>query len=110
MITIKSLFSAMQNSEVLIDRISGGFTLVGKSIVWTYTIDNDIEDIGEDEEIDEDDFKMGDVISLEEILNDVYEQDLEEINDSICELEGYDDLIFTEPRIKDTSISFKIQF
>ncbi len=110
MVKIKDVYTEMQKNDTLQDRISGDLTLVGKSIVWTYKIDNDLENIEDDEEIDEDDFNEDDSVSIEEMLVDTYEQDLEEIKDNICETLYYDNLVFTEPKVKDSSISFKISF
>ena len=106
---LKSLYSEMQGNEVLQDRISGELAWHGKSIVWTYKIENEINfDEDECDEIDEDDFNMEDTISVEEILTCTYDEDLEEIQDNIREHELYDELIFSEPKIKDNVISFKI--
>lgn len=110
MVKIKDVFKEMQDNDILQERISGELTLVGKSIVWTYKIENDLENIEDDEDIDEDDFNMEDSVSIEEILNDTYEEDLEEIKDNICECEYFDDLVFSEPKLKNSTISFKISF
>lgn len=107
--SIKDLYQEMQKNEVLLDRISGELTLHGKSIVWTYKIENDFGDEREElEEYDDDDFAGFEPISIDEILNCTYEEDLEEIRDNICELEIYDSLVFSEPKIKANVISFKI--
>jgi hypothetical protein len=106
---LKSLFEEMQENEVLQDRISGELTWHGKSIVWSYKIENEINyDEDEYNDIDENDFDINDSISIEEILTCTYEEDLEEIEDNIREHVIFDELKFTEPKIKENMISFKI--
>jgi hypothetical protein len=79
------------------------------SIVWSYKIENEINyDEDEYNDIDENDFDINDSISIEEILTCTYEEDLEEIEDNIREHVIFDELKFTEPKIKENMISFKI--
>ena len=106
--SLKNLYKEMQDNEVLQDRISGELTLNGKAIVWTYKIENEINYNEDYDDIDEDDFDMDDTVSVEEILTCTYDEDLEEIQDNIREMEIYDQLVFSEPKIKDNVISFKI--
>lgn len=105
---LKNLYKEMQENEVLQDRLSGELTLNGKSIVWTFKIENEINYNDDYDDIDEDDFDMDDSVSVEEILTCTYDEDLEEIQDNIRELDIYDELLFLEPKIKDNVISFKI--
>ena len=105
---LKNLYKEMQENEVLQDRLSGELTLNGKSIVWTFKIENEINYNDDYDDIDEDDFDMDDSVSVEEILTCTYDEDLEEIQDNIRELDIYDELLFLEPKIKDNMISFKI--
>ena len=110
MSTIKSLYSEIQKNEILQDRISGDLTLQGKAIIWSYKIENDInyDEDSEFDEIDENDFNMADSVSIEELLNNIYDEDLEEIHDNLSENAMYDSLEFSQPKVKGNSISFKI--
>jgi|GEM_PF-1223654 len=106
---IKNLFKKLQDNKQLQEKLTGELTLKGDTIVWTYDFDNDAEELDDcQEELDDNDITFGDVVCVEEYLNDTCETDIEEIMDYITSNDDVDDYEFSESIIKGSIISFKI--
>lgn len=108
---IKNLFKKLQDNKALQERLAGELTLKGNTIVWTYDLYSNAEelDIDQDDQ-DENEIDFKDIICVEEHLTDTYETDLEEIEDAIAAMVDVDEEEFdySNSMINETIISFKI--
>lgn len=106
---IKNLYRKLQSDKTLLERLSGELTFKDDIIIWTYDLIKDAEEIEDcNDELEENDTEFADIVSAEELLNDAYETDLEEIEDTISAIDDLDDWYFSEPITNDTIISFNI--
>lgn len=102
---INELFEKIQN-EISVDEFNGEFTLQGNCIIWTYDLDNDYENIDIDEEDDQE--YCFESMSSEEALREIYQEDLEYLQEFLDENDESDKWTFSEPDVVDKIISFKI--
>lgn len=104
---INELFEEIQN-EFLPEELNGEFLLQGNVILWSYNLNENSEEI---DSIDEDDEEIGfdfETQSSEEILLEVYHEDLEKINEFFDEIEETDKWTFSDNEIIEDIITFKI--
>lgn len=106
---INELFEKIQNKFDSSD-LCGEFQLQGNCIVWTYNLDNAVEEIEtpDDEDNDDEIIFDFDIESTEEKLQEAYSEDFESLESLLDELEETDCWSFSEPDIVETIISFKI--
>jgi len=104
---ISELFEKIQDCFMPED-LNGEITLHGNCITWSYTPDN--ENIDEQKFLDEDsDALFGfESTSSEELLQEVYKNDLMLLEELFDDLEEIDNWSFSEPDIVENNISFKI--
>ena len=101
---IGELFDKLQ--EELSNDLKGELTLKAKSIIWTYNISENSDEIDAQDDDDEDyDFQAQ---SPEELLLDAYIDDLENIQQLLDEYDEFDNWLFSEPETNETIISFRI--
>ena len=101
---IGELFNKLQ--EELSEELKGELTLKGKSIIWTYNISENSDEIDAQDDDDEDyDFQAQ---SPEELLLDAYIEDLDNIQELLDEYEESENWLFSEPETNETTISFRI--
>jgi hypothetical protein len=106
---IKILFKKLQDDKQLLEKLTGELTLKGDTIVWSYDLDNDAEEIDIcQEELDDSDVTFEEVVCVEEYLTEAYETDLEEIEDFITSNDDIGEYDFSNSIIKGTCVSFKI--
>lgn len=104
---ISELFKQIQNKFPSED-LDGEFELHGNCIVWTYVLDNELEEITIPDE-DDDDFNYNfEAMSSEEILQETYDNVSQQIEEFLDELEEYDNWTFSNPDINENTISFRI--
>lgn len=104
---ISELFENIQDN-FLPEELNGEFTLQGNCIVWTYCLDDDCEDIETINEEDDDPTFSFEAQSMEELLQEAYDEDVEAINGLLDTLEESDNWSFSEPDIIENVISFRI--
>ena len=103
---ISELFEVIQDNFIPED-INGEYTLHGNLIIWTYNLDDDSEELSIP--ADDDDFEFAfEVTSSEELLNQAYRDDLEQLNALLDEFEEIDNWTISEPETIDNTISFRI--
>ena len=101
---IGELFDKLQ--EELSNDLKGELTLKAKSIIWTYNISENSDEIDAQDDDDEDyDFQAQ---SPEELLLDAYIEDLDNIQELLDEYEESENWLFSEPETNETTISFRI--
>ena len=105
---INELFEKIQE-EMLLNELKGELTVKGNCIVWTYDLNKNSEEIETpvDEDEEESDFNFEES-SPEELLLEVYTEDLEKLQEFLDENEETENWTFSEPETSDTIISFKI--
>ncbi len=104
---ISELFEEIQD-KFLPEDLKGEFTLQGNCIVWTYNLDNDSEEIAAPNEDDEEFNYSFEAMSSEELLQEAYEKDLQELEGLLDELEEYNNWTLSTPDINENIISFRI--
>lgn len=105
--TIGELFNKLQ--EELSDDLKGELILKGKSIIWTYDLNKNSEEIDAPNEDDDDNDEFNfDSQSPEELLIEAYIDDLENIQQLLDEYEEFDNWSFSDPDTNETTISFRI--
>jgi len=103
---INELFEEIQD-EFHPEELNGEFTLAGNSIVWTYDLDDDAEDITIDD--DDDEYSFGfEAESPEELLLEAYKQDLELLDKLLDELEETDNWTISPTETIDNVITFEL--
>ena len=102
---IGELFNKLQ--EELSEELKGELTLKGKSIIWTYDLNKNSEEIDTPNEDDDEDFNF-EAQSPEELLLEAYIDDLENIQQLLDEYDEFDNWLFSEPETNETIISFRI--
>ncbi len=105
--TISELFEKIQD-EFLPEELNGEFQLQTGSIVWTYNLNNDSEEIDYTDNEEEDNMFNFDSTSPEELLRDAYDEDLEMVQEFLDEIEEGDNWKFSDPETVGNIISFKI--
>lgn len=87
------------------DEIMGKMILTEDTIKWNYNLDM----VDEDSKpyYDEDDFSIFKP-SIEEELNNAYDNDIEIIENIIDDIYTHNNLVISEPEIDDNDISFEI--
>ena len=104
---ISELFENIQDKFSPED-IKGEFILQGNCIVWTYKLEEDLNE-NDVPEKDEDDFEYCfNSTSLEEYLTQAYDEDLQQLEEFLDELDETNNLSFSDSEIVDDIISFKI--
>jgi hypothetical protein len=104
---ICELFETIQVG-ILPEEIDGEFQLQGKCIVWTYSLNDNSEELPE---IDDDEEELGfsfEAKSAEEILQESYEEDLEVLEGFLDEIEETGNWTFSDPETVGNIISFRI--
>lgn len=101
---IGELFDKLQ--EELSNDLKGELTLKAKSIIWTYNISENSDEIDAQDDDDED-FNF-EAQSPEELLLEAYIDDLENIQQLLDEYDEFDNWLFSEPETNETIISFRI--
>jgi len=108
---INELFEKIQD-KIHPEDLCGEFQLQGNCIVWTYNLENVVEEIKSsviDEEIEEDEIIFDfDIESTEEKLQEAYNEDFERFKEFLDEIEETDNWSFSESEIIENIISFKI--
>jgi hypothetical protein len=102
---IGELFNKLQVE--LSEELKGELTLKGKSIIWTYDLNKNSEEIDAPNEDDDEDFNF-EAQSPEELLLEAYIDDLENIQQLLDEYDEFDNWLFSEPETNETIISFRI--
>lgn len=108
--TIKLLYDALMSSD-LQEKLTGELTLHNKYIVWTYDLLKHSDDLEDDideycDEVDPD-VDYIDMMSNEEKLTDVYDEDIELIQDYIYMINDCIDRTYSDPVVTDWAITFK---
>lgn len=104
---INELFEEIQN-EFLPEELKGEFLLCGNVIIWSYNLSDDAEDL---DDLDEDNEDFGfsfEACSSEELLLEVYQEDLKKLNEFLDEIEEIDEWTLSDTEIADDVIDFKI--
>jgi len=110
---INELFEYIQERFIPED-LSGEFQLHGNCIIWTFNLDNNVEELpnyprhddeDNDEEVLQFDFES---LSSEEILQEAYDHNKEKIEEMLDLLDESDNWSFSESDINENVISFKI--
>ena len=106
---INELYELLQN---IIDpeELDGDFTLTENAIVWSYSLTEEIDDelVDYDDEENEDFFTSFETINRYDELYNIYLEDLHTIKLCLSEYNEEDNWNYTEPDVKENSISFKI--
>jgi hypothetical protein len=105
---INELFEDLQDN--VLDDLNGELILEKNCIIWSYDIDRDgamVENESNDD-IDEFEYCFSSVNSSEEILQQAYNEDLSIIETYIAELDDNANWSFSDPKIGESVISFKI--
>ena len=101
------LFENIQE-DFITDESDGELTLQRNSIVWSYTLEDDCEDIDLSDCDDEDIYNQFESTTADEILDEVSNNYIEKLKlflDNLNELENW---TFSEPDIIEDTISFKL--
>lgn len=105
---INELFEKIQN-EFQPEDLNGEIVLNGNSIVWTYKLDDNCEELEDFYSLYEDEISFDfESISSEELLREAQTEDLDKLENFIDILEETDNWIISEAEIADKVISFKI--
>jgi hypothetical protein len=103
---ISELFEEIQN-EFIIEELNGEFLLQGRTIVWSYNLEDSSEEIDFIEE-DEDNMFGFDSVSSEELLLEGYQEDFEKLQNKLDEINETDNWKFSNTDINESIISFVI--
>jgi len=103
---INELFEIIQDKFPSED-LNGEFALHGNCIIWTYSLDNDFEEIEALNDDDESYFGF-ESKSSEELLQEAYDDDFALLEGLFDELEESDNWSFSDSEINENIISFKI--
>lgn len=101
---INELFEQLEEYFAF-NELNGELTLIGSEIVWDYSLEPSVDDNDDDMENEEEDIEIK---SNEEILLDVYDDDIERINLFLDEANEIDYWDISDPEIFDDCISFTI--
>lgn len=104
---INELFDKLQENFLPRD-LNGELILHCKNIVWSYSMDNNIDEFESITDYDDETEFNFDKISPEELLLEVYNDDLEKIQEFFDKIEETNNWTFSEPTNSKTVISFKI--
>jgi hypothetical protein len=105
---INELLEKIQD-KFLPEDLNGEFTVHGNCIIWEYDLDKNTEEIEAPVEDTEDELHFDfESSSVEELLQEAYQKDLELIEGLLDELEETDNWTFSEPETIENVISFKI--
>jgi len=100
---INELFETIQN-EFLEEELNGEFLLHNKVIIWSYNLMDDTEEI----DYDDDEEISFEALSCEELLIEVYHEDIEKIKQFLDSIEQIDNWTLSDSEIIDNTIVFKI--
>jgi hypothetical protein len=103
---ISELFEKIQEN-LLPEELDGEFQLQGNCIVWTYNLNDKVEELPEPEEDDDDGFSF-EAKSTDEILQESYDEDFEVLEGLLDQLDETGNWTFSEPEIVGNIISFRI--
>ncbi len=103
---INELFEEIQD-EFIVEELNGEFLLQGKSIVWTYNLEDSSEEIDYNDD-DEDNMFGFESISSEELLLEGYHEDIEKLQNKLDEISETDNWNFSNTDINENLISFTI--
>jgi len=103
---INELFEEIQD-EFITEELNGEFLLRGSTIVWSYNLEDDAEEVDYIDE-DEDNMFGFDSVSSEELLLEAYQEDLENLNDFLDRLEETSNWTLSETETIENIISFNI--
>jgi len=113
--TIKKLFDVLLSTDIQ-EKIKGELTLHGKKIIWAYDITKNSERLGDDNNegvsvlIDDNETDYTGYIdtSIEEMLQQACDEDMEIIQNYVYEMNDCIDWSYSDPHLGETTISFKI--
>jgi hypothetical protein len=97
---ISDLFEEIQDRFSPED-LNGEISLQGNCLVWSYKVENDIEDEDEASDFEDDDPLSFEVVSCEELLQDAYNEDFEKIETFFDELNLTNNWAFSDADIVD---------
>jgi len=103
---INELFEKIQD-DFLPEELNGEFLLQDNCIVWSYDLNENLEEIEYSDDDDENLFSF-EASSSEELLQEAYQDDLEKLNDLLDEINETDKWNFSEFEATESIISFKI--
>lgn len=104
---INELFEEIQN-EFHPEELKGEFLLQGDSIVWSYNLGVDSEEIEYCDNEEDDNFFYFEAQSSDELLQEAHQQDLEKLQAFLDEIEQSDAWTISDFEATDCIISFKI--
>jgi len=103
---INELFENFQKNG-LTNKLSGELIVKGNSIVYTFDLNKNVEEIEAPSDDDEQECSF-EAISPEELLLEAYTEDSEKLQEFLDENEEIDNWTFSEPETSETIISFRI--
>jgi len=103
---INELFETIQN-EFLPEELNGEFLLHGKTIIWSYNLTEDSEELLYLDEDEENGFNF-EATSSEELLQEAQQEDLEKVQQFLDTVEETDNWTFSDYEVVDDVIVFKI--
>ncbi len=104
---IRELFEKIQDTFNS-DNINGEFILQGNCIIWSYSLDNDSEDLPM-LDVDDDEYVYSfESESSEELLTNACNTVIEQVEGLFDELDENDNWGFSDSEIIDNLITFKI--
>jgi len=102
---INELSEVIQD-EFLSEELNGEFLLHGNTIIWSYNLSDDSEDLlflDDDEEM-----LSFEAMSSEELLQEAYQEDFDKLQQFLDGIEETDNWTFSDSEIVDDVIVFKI--
>jgi hypothetical protein len=102
---ISELFNKLQ--EELSNDLKGELTLKAKSIIWTFDLNKNSEEIDAPNDDDDEEFNF-EAQSPEELLIEAYIDDLENIQQLLDEYDESENYLLSDPETNETTISFRI--
>lgn len=103
---INELYERIQD-EFSDDELNGEFLLHGTTIIWSYNLTDDSEDIFYDEDEEEDNYNF-EAITSEELLQEGYQEDLDKFQLFLDGIEESNNWTLSDGEIVDDVITFKI--
>jgi hypothetical protein len=104
---INELYKEIQNKFQSGD-LNGELSLHGNCIHWEYNLDDDCEEIYEPNMDDDENYFSFESSSVEELLQEAYVSDKEQIEGFFDEIDEIDNWSFAESEIRNSTIFFKI--
>ena len=102
---INELFETIQD-KFIPDELSGEFLLHENTIIWSYNLTEDSEEMNYLD--DDDEIPNFEASSSEELLQEVYQEEFEKLQQFLDGIEETDNWTFSDYEIVDDVIVFKI--